>query len=240
MLKPIQKKSVSDAVFEQLRDQIVSGTMEAGETLPSERVLADMLQVNRGAVREALKRLEQARLVAIQHGGSTRVLDFQKTAGTELLAELLIGTDGDLRLEVVVGMLELRSALGADIARRCAERTPEAGTALLKKVQKMGRAKSDLFALRDLDMEFWAIIVEGSKNVAYQLVFNSIYDIYEKLGDILSQVFSEELRDIDGHKKLAESVAEGRVDDAEFYARDLSQRSEQRLRAIAMKVHAPK
>ena len=94
MFKPVEKKSLADAVFEQLREEIVTGRMEPGEALPAERMLSDMLGVNRGAVREALKRLEQARLVTIQQGGSTRVLDFKETAGTDLLAALLMRTDG--------------------------------------------------------------------------------------------------------------------------------------------------
>ena len=96
MFKPVEKKSLADAVFEQLRDQIVSGRMEPGEALPAERVLSEQLDVNRGAVREALKRLEQARLISIRHGGATRVLDYRTNAGTDLLAELLIDANGVL------------------------------------------------------------------------------------------------------------------------------------------------
>ncbi|MBZ0253541.1 MAG: GntR family transcriptional regulator, partial [Candidatus Methylomirabilis sp.] len=57
MLQAIERKSLSDAVFEQLRARIVAGALAAGETLPSERALCETLQVNRGALREALKRL---------------------------------------------------------------------------------------------------------------------------------------------------------------------------------------
>lgn len=78
MLKPVRRQSLSDAVFDQLRDRIVSGAMRAGDPLPAERALCEALGVNRGAVREALKRLAQARLVAVQHGGASRVLDFER------------------------------------------------------------------------------------------------------------------------------------------------------------------
>ena len=54
MYEPEKKKSVSDVVFDQLRDQIVSGVLLPGEALPGERQLCEMLEVNRGAVREAL------------------------------------------------------------------------------------------------------------------------------------------------------------------------------------------
>ena len=68
MFKPIERKSLADSVYEQLRDAIVGGEFPAGSSLPSERQLREQLGVNRGALREALKRLEEARraLVALR------------------------------------------------------------------------------------------------------------------------------------------------------------------------------
>src|SRR5687768_14972815 len=99
-LIPVTRQSLSDAVFEQLRSRIVTGEMRPGSTLPAERTLAEMLGVNRGAIREALKRLAQARLISIQQGGATRVLDYRATAGMELLSNLLITADGGLDVRV--------------------------------------------------------------------------------------------------------------------------------------------
>ncbi|MCB1155536.1 FadR family transcriptional regulator, partial [bacterium] len=53
MLEPIGRKSLSDSVYEQILARIVEGGIEPGEALPSERALCEMLQVNRGALREA-------------------------------------------------------------------------------------------------------------------------------------------------------------------------------------------
>ena len=90
MFEPIQKQSVSDAVFSQLRTQILAGRLAAGVALPAARTLCRMLGVNRGAVREEIRRLQEARLVSVQHGGATRVLSFLDTSGPDLLAELLV------------------------------------------------------------------------------------------------------------------------------------------------------
>lgn len=233
MLKPIEKKSLSDAVFEQLRDRIVSGDFEPGSSLPAERALCDMLGVNRGAVREALKRLEQARLVSIQHGGATRVLDFRENAGTDLLAALVLRRDGSVDPGVVRGVMELRSALGADIARRCAERTPEAGQELLAVAERMRQAQSGLEGLLAMNMEFWAILVDGARNVAYRLVYNSVAEMLEQFDTIFRAVLSEEISDAQAHERIARAVSAGDVDDAEFYARDLMSRGERRVGQIA-------
>lgn len=234
-LKPVEKKSLSDAVYEQLRDQIVLGVMEPGAALPSERALCEMLDVNRGAVREALKRLEQARLVSIQHGGATRVLDFKETAGTDLLAQLLVSPDGSINTSVARSVMELRSALGVDIVRRCVERAPEVADLLEGTIDEMRNA-ADLEALRELDMTFWALLVDGSQNVAYQLVFNSIRDIYDQLAEVLAQVVRGELEDIETRVRMVESIREKDTDSAEFYARDLLSRGEATMARLAEKL----
>src|SRR3546814_17698089 len=71
MFQVISKRSVSDEVFDQLCNRIVSRELKAGEDLPSERLLSEMPGVSRHAVREAIKRLQQARLVEVKHGGTT-------------------------------------------------------------------------------------------------------------------------------------------------------------------------
>jgi len=53
-----------------LRDEILSGQYRAGERLPSERDLSVRFSASRGAVREALKQLEQLGIASIQHGGA--------------------------------------------------------------------------------------------------------------------------------------------------------------------------
>jgi len=53
-----------------LRDEILSGQYRTGERLPSERDLCERFGVSRGAVREALKQLQQLGIASIQHGGA--------------------------------------------------------------------------------------------------------------------------------------------------------------------------
>ncbi|MCA9578291.1 MAG: GntR family transcriptional regulator, partial [Myxococcales bacterium] len=43
MLRPIARQSIAASVFDQLRDHIVQGQLAPGDSLPSERVLAEQL-----------------------------------------------------------------------------------------------------------------------------------------------------------------------------------------------------
>ncbi len=118
----LAKQSVSDSVFQQILGRIIWGELEPGSQLPGERLLGETLGVNRGAIREATKRLEQAGLLSIQHGGGTRVLDFRASGALSLLADLCVGRSGKLDLEIMRSIVELRNSIFPDVARRAAQR----------------------------------------------------------------------------------------------------------------------
>jgi DNA-binding FadR family transcriptional regulator len=174
-LQRIAKKTLSDEVFEQLSEEIVRGRMAPGANLPPERTLVETLGVNRGAVREALKRLAQAGLVSIQQGGGTTVLDYRRNSGLNLLTSLLFHGDGTVDFKVARGLMEMRQALAPDIARLCARRSkPEIVTQLRAVVAAMGEAQDDLERLQTLSLDFWDELVRGCDNIAYELAFNTL------------------------------------------------------------------
>jgi DNA-binding FadR family transcriptional regulator len=231
MLQPIEKKSLSDEVFEQLCDQIVRGERDPGSTLPGERSLSDALDVNRGAVREALNRLEQAGLVERRHGGATTVLDYREAAGSGLLGEMLFVSDG-IDMEVARSVMELRSALGADAAARASERSPDVSEELLQTVDDM-RQLDNQGALMDANMNYWEQIIDASNNLAYRLTFNSVLEVYGRLGPTLSSVLVEEITDRDAHERIAEAIGSSDAERAGRTARTLLKRGEACVSKIA-------
>ena len=160
-----------------LRADILEGRLEPGAAVPSERALAERLRVNRHAVREALKRLEQAGLVQISQGGATRVLDWRQTGGLEVMLDLLGGRSGELPPpELARSVLEMRASIGVDAARRCAIRGAPAERA---RVGAIAGEAADAVGVDGPTVDeryeaLWRAIVAGSGNVAYQLALNSL------------------------------------------------------------------
>jgi DNA-binding FadR family transcriptional regulator len=226
-LRPVRRQSLSDAVFEQLRDQILRGERAPGSPLPAERALCEALGVNRGAVREALRRLEQARLVAVRQGGGSRVLDYRAGGGLELLATLLVTSEGRLDPGVVLGVLEMRSALGPDVARLAAQRGGARCAGRLEPcVAALREAGPDLARLQELVSAYWNHLVEGSGNVAYRLAYNALEETYARFRPLLARVLAAELTDLDAYAAIAAAVADGRAEEAEARARTLLRRGE--------------
>ncbi len=76
-----------DQIAGSLIEDILSARYRVDERLPSERDLAARFDANRGAVREAMKKLEQIGLVEIQPGGA-RVKDMTE-ASLDVLGHML-------------------------------------------------------------------------------------------------------------------------------------------------------
>jgi len=220
-LVPILRRSVSDAVFEQLRDQILSGSRPPGAPLPSERVLCEALGVNRGSVREALRRLEQARLVSVRHGGTSQVLDYREHAGLDVLGHLVVAADGRVDTAVVRAIMEMRSAIAPDAARLAAgRRSPEQAVGLVAAARRMAAHERELGTLQERALGFWSLVIDASGNVAYRLAYNALRETYDRARDVLAAVLADELLDGARYIELAQAVESG----DESAARDLAER----------------
>jgi GntR family transcriptional regulator, transcriptional repressor for pyruvate dehydrogenase complex len=165
----------SEAIHRALRRGILDGTYAPDTALPSERQLSDDLGASRHAVREALKRLQQAGLVAIAQGGATRVRDWRHHGGLDLL--LALGAEGEAPPEglgLVTAMFEMRASVGADAARLAARRATPA-----QRAELVARA-AELSGLDDLDARtavydvIWDTIIDASGNLAYRLALNTL------------------------------------------------------------------
>jgi DNA-binding FadR family transcriptional regulator len=234
MLQPVIRRSVTEAVFDQLKSVILRGEVPAGEKLPAERDLAARLGVNRNAVREALQRLVQLRLVSVQAGGATRVLDFKAHAGLELLSSLLFGADGAVRADAIRSMVELRTALGPDIAARAATRRPDAMVPrLLALVDRMAEIEDgDPVRLQHVTLELWRTLVDASGNLAYPLLMNTLDHAYRGVADVVAPALADELRDVAGHRALVRAIEAGDATRARRAAERLLAKGEAGIHAL--------
>lgn len=220
-LVPVERRSISDAVFEQLRDQILSGARSPGDPLPPERLLCEALGVNRGSVREALRRLEQARLVSVRHGGASLVLDYRAHAGLDLIGSLVVRGDGHVDTHVVGSIMEMRSAIAPDAARRAAQRRTAAQVVQIETAARaLTAVAGDLATAQDCALDFWSLVIDASGNLAYRLAYNALRETYVRAKVLLAPVLAAELRDAEGYAALAAAI--GAADDGA--ARALAER----------------
>jgi DNA-binding FadR family transcriptional regulator len=215
---------LSDRIHAQLRDQILAGELAPGAAVPSERRLSERLGTSRHAVREALKRLQEAGLVRISQGGATRVRDWRHDGGLDLLLALAATGDAPPELELDRAGMEMRASIGADVARRAAERATPA-----QRADAVARAEA-LAAHTDLDARnaeyerLWDLLVDAAGNVAYRLALNTLM-AGQHVVVLDAPAVAAELTDADAVRALATAVKEGRAERARALAAALLERS---------------
>ena len=207
----VPRLPLSESVYRQLRDKIVRRELKPGDALPSERDLAELLAANRGAVREGIKRLQQAGLIAVRHGGNHVVLDFHSEGGLELLPSLLVDASGNVNPSVAKSVMAMRSSIAPDIAANAAQKDNAQGGAktadqLDAVLARMRKAGDDAAALQELALEFWGVLVNAGGNIAYRLAFNTMNKTYRKVWGLLTRVMQAEFRDLDNLQALANAV----------------------------------
>jgi GntR family transcriptional repressor for pyruvate dehydrogenase complex len=215
---PILRSAVSDIVFGRLVDAILTGAIGPEEALPSERDLAETFQVNRHAVREALKRVQQVGLVRISQGGKTRALDWRQHAGLEVLS-MLAATGTVPALRMLHDIVVMRRSIAADAAGLCARfGTDEQLRAVTQAAAAYGGY--------DGDLAFWTAVIDGSGNLAYRLGLNTLVSAFDDLGmdRIAALGLSLELDDAAAHQELARVIADRDTDAAQRLAHDLLSR----------------
>ncbi|MFJ7665645.1 FadR/GntR family transcriptional regulator [Lysinibacillus sp. NPDC097195] len=90
MDKQTEQKKVFLEIVQQLRQLIRMEKIQAGEKLPSERVLSERLGVGRSSVREALRSLELLGLIETRHGGGTFLASTHKHQLVEVLSMFIL------------------------------------------------------------------------------------------------------------------------------------------------------
>jgi GntR family transcriptional repressor for pyruvate dehydrogenase complex len=175
MLRPVGRPRVAHEIVQQLRELILSGQFGVGDKLPPERELAERLGVNRGSLREAIKSLELIGLVRTRQGDGTRVTDFMRTAGIELVSHLLLRGGEAPDLPLLGEVLEFRVTFGKECARLAAERaTPDGIAALRAVVERNEAADLDAAALLRGDFDFYVELAACAKNRVLLLLLNTI------------------------------------------------------------------
>ncbi|MBN1906808.1 MAG: FadR family transcriptional regulator, partial [Deltaproteobacteria bacterium] len=173
MLKPIRSVKVSDKVYSQIRDMIYRGELRAGEKLSSEREMAQMLNVGRPTVREAIQKLIDQGLIESRRGVGTFVMGEDTRKNKKPLLQLLNGQDF-----TIVDLLEVRLVLESSSAALAAKRATEEDIRIIEQsLNRLLDAKDSL--VRDLDNElsFHMNIAYAAKNIVHVHLMKSFYDV---------------------------------------------------------------
>jgi GntR family transcriptional repressor for pyruvate dehydrogenase complex len=161
---PVPRVRTYELVLQRIEAQIVSGALRAGERLPPERELAELLGVSRPAVREALRVLEAQGAVRSQVGQGPGSGTTIERVPSDALTRLL-------RLHVALGsfpfedVIETRVTLERSIAvLACRNARPENVARMRSILQTMDEPGITQESFNQLDIDFHVELAEAGGN----------------------------------------------------------------------------
>jgi DNA-binding FadR family transcriptional regulator len=224
------RPAVSDRVFRALADAVLSGRYEPGEKLPTQRQLAADLDVNMTSVREALKRLEQLRLVESRQGDAMRVTDWRTQGGLDVIALVLVRS-GALDRDALRAVMEARASMLSEAGRLAAARRGDAQVERLRQVAEAIAGADGREAAQAFDFAFFAELVDASGNLVFVLVMNSIRELYFEHADLFHGIVDAPRSLASRYGEIARAIAEHDEAGAAAAVRELAEAQAEQLEA---------
>jgi DNA-binding FadR family transcriptional regulator len=132
-LSQAPRRSLVESAMELIRAQVEGGAWKVGERIPKEQELADMLQVGRNTVREAIRVLSHANVLEVRQGDGTYVRSNVDPA--EVMRRISRSSLRD--------HFELRAMLETEAARLAAIHRTKADIVLLRRLLKQRGEQHD-------------------------------------------------------------------------------------------------
>lgn len=209
-LQPIKTKRIYETIVEQIKSLIVSGNLNPGDKLLSERELSEKLQVSRASVREALCALDMAGLLEVRPGEGAFVRQSKPNDIIESLAFAFL-----LEKEKIRDILEVRKGLEIESASLAAERASEEN--LKKMAEALAQMEEDLRigAPGDVaDLKFHYSIAEATGNPLLVRMMNTIYETMNQTLHITRKLWFSSTsgtpeRLYEEHKEIYQAIRNG-------------------------------
>lgn len=155
--------SLSDGLYKKLEAQILSGELQPGARLPSQKDVAETENVSRTVVREAVARLAAQGLITSRQGSGVYV------AETAQYKPFQVTRDELAELADIIKLLEMRLALETEMAGLAAARRTTADIGAIRSALfDMENTFNDPQAAARADSAFHLAIARATQNHYYE------------------------------------------------------------------------
>ena len=204
--KRVKRRKVHEDVAEQIESQILSGRLEQGDRLPSERNLMEVFSVGRPAVREALLLLQRSGFVEVSNTRRPVVARPTTSKVVEQLtgpARFLLSTKNGER-----AFQDARRQFESAIARNAAEvATPKDIENLEAALTANRDAMGDTAAFQRTDVEFHFVIAKIGNNPVFTALHSAIAEWLTNQRTVSLRVSGVEASAYNNHQRIFEAIA---------------------------------
>ena len=197
----VRRQKVYEAVAEQI-ERLILKKLKPGDKLPSERELAEMLQVSRSSIRDAIRSLELMGLVEPRQGAGTIVRERPADSSINPFANAL-----KRRQELVSELLDFRKMLEPPLAARAAAHASPDELSEMEEILQRQEAKMSLGepAIAE-DAEFHYSIALASGNSVVLKVLDILMDLLRDTRERSLQLPGRQPKSLAGHRRILGAI----------------------------------
>lgn len=205
-IEPISRQTVSDQVFEQLKQNLVNGVWKPGEKIPSENELCSLFGISRITVRQALGKLAALGMIETRLGEGSYA---RNISGGTLLQEILplLYSSQVSPEQMHSEVTEFRRIYEINAAALAAQRITEDELQDLRSALKQMRSNTaDLARYAEADLEFHSLLAGATRNCLIIQINSIISDVLRlSISEITSGIGTE--NGLFYHQKLVDACA---------------------------------
>lgn len=169
----ISAPSLKELFINQLETMILSGKLPIGEKLPSERELAESMQVSRAVVNAGIVELARMGFLIIKPRVGTFVADYRRNGTLETLISIMNYNGGVLRDAEIRSILELRIAYETLAIELCIPKITDEDIKLLKSHVENMKQSNSVEEVTSLAFQFQHELACLSGNTLLPLIVSS-------------------------------------------------------------------
>jgi len=156
--QPRRARNLAEFVVGRITEQIETSALKPGDKLPTETQLMETMHVSRTVIREAISRLQAAKMIETRHGIGSFVLE---SRAERLDIDMIPATT----LRDVLSILELRISLETECAGLAAQRAQSDDIARIRTALDALNAANDAGrASVDSDLKFHIAVARATGN----------------------------------------------------------------------------
>jgi len=170
----LKAPTLKELFVREFETMILSGKLKIGEKLPSERILAEQMQVSRAVVNSGIAELSRKGFLKVKPRSGVFVMDYRRYGTVETLLSIMNYNGGHLRHDEIRSILEIKMIVDKLAVELSVDRHTEEDIASLERyLDNMQGLNENSEKAADAAFSFYHELAMTSKNTLLPLIYRS-------------------------------------------------------------------
>lgn len=170
----LKAPTLKELFVRELETMILSGKLKIGEKLPSERILAEQMQVSRAVVNSGITELSRKGFLEVKPRSGVFVIDYRRYGTVDTLLSIMNYNGGHLRQDEIRSILEIKMIVDKLAVELSVDRHRDKDIEVLEQyLDEMKQLNDNIEKAADAAFTFYHELAMTSQNTLLPLIYRS-------------------------------------------------------------------